>query len=368
MSGPSHDPRHTCSLPLLGRLIDHFALREAGEPTEGALERLLALPTSEQPVQLLDVLARAAHLTSRRAHDAFVEGFGGVLFKQELVGLTAADVAVLAFLEHRELYNRITATYGMQTQRKFRAFRGRARRMREPLTCEELESLATWLGAGFESRNRSRHCQIYAFELDGLQYFDISHGDPVKRRSAVVCEDGTTRTVTIEYRPEGRDRVIYDPVRGLLRITARLEATMNAYRDAFGIALHEQKGWFQPAGTVDLDPLVERGPEALSLVPGLRDAKLIRLYSRHPNGLGDKKESGDVMGDVMELVGDQKHLLHLVVGEPIKAWIALTAADGRKGVLRLGLPSDVSKPRTLAAEATAFMRRNGFARRLDEAA
>ncbi|TNE88689.1 MAG: hypothetical protein EP330_13760 [Deltaproteobacteria bacterium] len=359
------DPRHLLNAQLLARALEHFQLVQPHETSGAAVDRLFGPETDtlELPAQFLDLLYRVRSLATHRAHEAFLKGMGGTLFRPELAGLTPADVALLAYLDHRELYNRITALHGYSTRRQYREYQGLAAPERAPLCMDELEELASWLGAGFEERNRSRHCQIYAFELDGLHYFDISHGDLVSRRPAVSEDGGNTKVVAVEFREEDTDRVIFDPSTNRLRISARDDATRLQYQEAFGITLFGQRSWFQRGGTVRLDPLVIRERDAVQLVPGLAEVRLTHFECVQPDGMGERLTHEDILSTLERRRTERSDTYPLFTGDPVVAHFRMRTIDGRQGTVQLRPPNFVSKPRTLGPEAMAFLVHNGYCAR-----
>lgn len=323
---------------LLKRLLADHGLETDCNDLSALWKRLAANPGSV-PVSLLDALYHVRELADANAHEQLIEGLGGPLFAADCHALPPRDVSLLAWLDHRDVFNRVRGRRVISSVRRFREFRGRKVLPVDPPDEDTLGRLERRLGKCFERRNRSGHCRIHAYPLDGLHHFDITHGRPRIRDGALEELAGTTRESHVVYRPQQVDRVTYTPETGLLRVTARDARTMRTYCEAFGELLFGQLGWFNDAAVLTLTPLVHDANVALRPTAGIREVRLIRATVSCPGrtGMNLVFDSEDVFAGIAEHGG-----VSLRDGELTLAHLAVTYTDGGTRVTRLGLPNQVS--------------------------
>ncbi len=323
---------------LLTRLLAEHGLSADAGDLDSLWRRLTADPDSV-PVGLLDALYHIRELSDPSAHEQLIDGLGGPLFAADSHALPPRDVSLLAWLENRDLFNRVRGRRVISAARRFREFRGREVLSIDLPDTDTLRRLERRLGRSFERRNRSGHCRIHAYALDDLYHFDITHGRPRIRDGCLEELADGVRESHVEYRPQQVDRVSYVPSTGVIRITARDARTMRAYCDSFGELLFGQIGWFSDKAVLTLTPLVVHAADALRPTRGIRDVQLVRASISCPGrvGLGVTFDSEDVFVGLAEHGG-----VSLRDGELFQAHLEVSYAHGGTRITRLQLPNQVS--------------------------
>ena len=323
---------------LLSRLLGQHGLGALTTdlPT---LWRSIAARPAEYPVTLFDALYQVRELSDDGGHEELIQGMGGPLFARDAAGLPPRDVALLAYLDHRELFTRVRGRRAIAATRRFREFRGRQLRPMELPGPEVVTRLEEQLGVRFQRRNRSRHCRIHAYALDGLHHFDIHHGRPRLRDAAVDERGRELQSGEVEYRPEQVDRASYDPAKGLLRVTARDMRTIRSYCEVFGLELFGAKDWFADATILTFEPLLDDAAGALRPTRGIKDVRLVSAQISCGGRIGMELvfRSKDVLAAIAEHGG-----VGLQDGRLTWVGLSVTYAHGGVRVTRLGLPNQVT--------------------------
>jgi hypothetical protein len=326
------DPR------LLIRLFAKHGLATATADIEDAWRRLASAPDT-MPVALLDALYHVRELASYNAHEELIDGFGGPLFASDCRALPPRDVALLAWLDHPDLFNRVRGRRVISSVRRFREFKGRQALPIDLPNADTLRRLERRLGLGFERRNRSVHCRIHAYTLDDVHHFDIRHGRPRVRDSSLDELANQIRETHVEYRPQQVDRVSYLPDTGVLRVTARDARTMRTYCEAFGELLCGQLGWFSNTAVLTLTPLVADAVDAPRPTSGILDVQLVRavVACAGQPGMDLTFQCKDVFAGIAQHGG-----VNLTDGELVSAHLSVTYAHGGTRLTRLMLPNHVA--------------------------
>ena len=323
---------------LLERLLEQHGIANQAVDLAGLWCRFAEQPDSV-PVALLDALFHVRELADDHGHEELIDGMGGPLFVADAAALPPRDVSLLAYLDHRDLFNRVRGRRVISATRRFREFKGREVLSVDLPDAESVQRLERRLGRGFERRNRSLHCRIHAYALDGLHHFDITHGRPRLRDGALDERGDQIREAAVEYRPQQVDRVSYDPNRGVLRVTARDARTTRAYCDCFGELLFGQIGWFSDAAVLTLTPLVHDPVAALRPTRGIRDVRLVYAQVVCPGRVGMDLmfRSEDVFAGLAEHGG-------VSLDDGQLTWVSLkvTYVHGGTRITKLGLPNHVT--------------------------
>lgn len=329
---------HLWNPTILRRLLGQHGLADQADDLPALWRRLAEAPDTV-PVALLDALYQIRELADEQAHEQLVEGMGGPLFVADAVGLPPRDVSLLAYLDHRELFNRVRGRRVITAARRYREFKGRQVLPAELPDAGAIRRLERQLGWGFERRNRSAHCRVHTFALDGLFHFDITHGRPRLRDGALDERGEQIREASIEYRPQQVDRVSYDPASGVLRVTARDARTTRAYCASFGELLFGQVGWFTDTSVLSLMPLVYDPVNALRPTRGIREVRLVYAQVVCPGRVGMDLmfRSEDVFAGLAEHGG-----VSLEDGELTWVSLKVTYTHGGTRVTKLGLPNHVT--------------------------
>lgn len=340
-------PRHRINDPLgyrvwspalLGRLLERHGLGARSEDLP-SLWRAIAASPRDYPVTLFDALHQIRELSDDPGHDELIEGMGGPLFACDAAGLPSQDVALLAYLDHREVFARVRGRRAIAATRRFREFRGRMPVpfvLPPPQTTNRLEEC---LGERFHRRNRSRHCQIHAYELDGLHHFDIHHGRPRLRDAALDERGREIQAGAVEYRPEQVDRASYDPALGLFRVTARDLRTIRDYCQVFGLELFGAGDWFSDLSVLSFEPLLRDPTSALRPTRGIKD---VRLVSAEVSCSGRTSMQLVFRSDDVFAAISEHGTVNLSLGRLTRVGLRVTYSRGGARVTELGLPNKVT--------------------------
>lgn len=138
-------------------------------------------------------------------------------------------------------------------------------------TIGELQEI---LGPWFDSRQRTRTCEVFVYEEGTEIRCLVTHGAPYRTDANI-----TTRTLErsrIGYRPQRHDSILYDTGTGILRIHAQFPAERIAYAEAFGRVLFDDRAYFPEGASYTLEPLRTNGG-VLAVVAGMRSVRLTEV-------------------------------------------------------------------------------------------
>jgi len=271
---------------LLSLLADHApALEVLGLklPDEAAVgldyDRLIELLMT--PDKLPADLREAFYFIHEMATD---EGMACLLEASEEASIeivgnpapTPGDVAVQVRLKDPELLERTHAEQFLRNPRTFESF---ATAVAPVPDCGDPVAAAARMKADlddfFEKRKRGRNTKVFAYvRPDGI-WFLVRHGDPFKREGAI---DERGESVGVYYCPEKFDVLVLDPAEGELRINARNQGEKKAYRQVFGRHLYRDDGFFGGEDKYTLEPLREKGEDALTPVEGIEQVVLTEVH------------------------------------------------------------------------------------------
>lgn len=197
----------------------------------------------------------------------------------EIVGSpapTPGDTAVQVWLKDPELLERKHAEQFLRSVRSFDSFATKASpvpQRRDPMAMAAL--IAKDLDDYFEKKKRGRNTKVFPYIHDDGVWFLVRHGDPFKREGAI---DDKGESVGVYYWPEKFDVIVLDPVEGELRINARNKGEKKEYRKLFGRHLYRDDGFFGGESKYTLEPLRERGEDAIAPVEGMEQVVLTEVH------------------------------------------------------------------------------------------
>jgi len=181
----------------------------------------------------------------------------GLEIEEEMV---SEDLAVCAWLFDSSILHHIRNETQLDFSRTYSEYQGRDKDVEsydidpEWVAAAE-EELASWF-----MRNRSGDiAKIFEYERDGLTWFLIYHGRPIKRISCI--QDG--QPSIIQIRPDEVDKVVFDYKKRSLQINARDSRNKEQYRQLFGSYLFDDLHFFDDDESFSLDRLLEDISEAL---------------------------------------------------------------------------------------------------------
>ncbi|MEW6252204.1 MAG: hypothetical protein AB1716_16315 [Planctomycetota bacterium] len=196
----------------------------------------------------------------------------------EIVGTpapTPGDVAVQVWLKDRDLLERKHAEQFLQSPRTFESFHTAVTpvpKYRDPAAAAA--QMKKDLDDFFEKKKRGRNTKVFPYvRADGV-WFLVRHGDPFKREGAI---DEKGESVGVYYWPEKFDVLCLDAAEGELRINARNKGEKKAYRTIVGRHLYGDDGFFGGEDKYTLEPLREKGEDALTPVEGMEQVVLVEV-------------------------------------------------------------------------------------------
>ena len=292
---------------LLSLLADHakalealgFALPEADAAASidyDALASLLMEP-DKLPTGLREAFYFIHEMATPEGMECLLEAAeqAGI----EIVGTpgpTPGDVAVQVWLKDRELLERTHAEQFLQNARSFQSFgteHSPVPEYRDP-TPRTFESFGTAvspvpkyrdpmaradkikkdLDDFFDKKKRGRNTKVFPYVRDDSVWFLVRHGDPFERRGAIGDKG---ESVGVYYWPEKFDVLVLDPVEGELRINARNKGEKKEYRKVFGRHLYKNDDFFGGESKYTLEPLREKGEDAIALIEGMDDVRVTEV-------------------------------------------------------------------------------------------
>jgi len=271
---------------LLSLLADHakalealgFALPEADAAASidyDALASLLMEP-DKLPTGLREAFYFIHEMATPEGMECLLEAAeqAGI----EIVGTpgpTPGDAAVQVWLKDRELLERKHAEQFLRNPRTFESF-GTAvspvPKYRDPMA--RADKIKKDLDDFFDKKKRGRNTKVFPYVRDDSVWFLVRHGDPFERRGAIGDKG---ESVGVYYWPEKFDVLVLDPVVGELRINARNKGEKKEYRKVFGRHLYKDDGFFGGESKYTLEPLREKGEDAIAPVEGMDDVRLTEV-------------------------------------------------------------------------------------------
>lgn len=300
------------------------------------LESLCHRATSDDgplPTPLIEALYRIHDLANDAGHEALFTMLERRRCLDDDVDRSPADLALLAWLDHRDVFEHVHARHVVPSLGSFRVFRARAPR---PIVLDETHrhELEQGLSHAFRRRGLGPHCHVDVVQDDHQLEIEIHRGLPFRRVGVV----GPDPRASVAFRPRQVDRLFYDARTGLLRVLTADAPTVRAYRRAVERVLVGEEGWFSDHGVLSLQPLLDHGRSALLPVPGLREVQLreIELRVAHPEHESTVRVLGNDVFAVLEHYGR----VRTSDGQPISATFGLVPlAGGRPRFLQVSLPN-----------------------------
>lgn len=212
--------------------------------------------------------------------------------------------------------------------------------------------MAPW----FESKNRSRACEIFIREEDDEIKFLITHGRPYRTDASL---DEKLRRSRVAYRPQQHDSIIYDTRTGVLKISGQTFAERELYRKTFGKVLFGDPERFPAGDLYSLEPL--RKKKHLLTGAGVVRARFTEVWVqfRDSHRFLQITRAQDLFA-AMEVHGTP----NLAQGALVRAaFLVKYESGGRERRLELRPPNVAIYDRDRDAEAVeSFLRANKFLR------
>lgn len=241
------------------------------------LEAVFSDPQPDMPEYLVESLEIINDMADDRGMDAILAETATRPHPMRVPDdSTPADVALQAWLEDPEMLAHVHVQHNLTRPRSFVTFGCAAETIPAfaAPTKEQIKALEAHLDDFYASKKRGRGCRVHAFAEENQCRFLVRHGDLFKREGAI--KDG--ESISVFYRPEKYDVVIYDGKRGEIRIHCSGKRELNELRRAFGRHLFGDDGFFPATGKYTLAPL-RKGRECLACgdIEGIESITLVGL-------------------------------------------------------------------------------------------
>ena len=125
----------------------------------------------------------------------------------------------------------------------------------------------------FIHHDRGSDILIEHHDIDDEHWFIVKHSEPVSRLTEL--KDG--KSLSRRIHPQKDDVVVYSPSTGGLRINANTGGERKLYRKTFGRHLFGSDAHFCDSAKYTLDPLWEKGEDALKPIPGIQQVVLSEI-------------------------------------------------------------------------------------------
>jgi hypothetical protein len=211
-------------------------------------------PEPKAPIDLINSMCVIDELATPGGMDALVSGAAEASVKlTHTEDQSPIDVAVEAWLADPEFTQNKHAEQHLHHPRSFEYFPRAAGKRVVPRECDEKirQSIEKDLDDWFHKHRRGRDSRIFMFTHDGVTWFLIRHGQPLRREGSL--DNGKPSSVV--YRPERFDVVAHDHTLDELRMNAQSKGEKTLYRQVFGKHLFGESAYFGTAAKYTLDPI-----------------------------------------------------------------------------------------------------------------
>ena len=243
-----------------------------------ALAKILAAPAADTPPELADALYYIHEMATVDGMEALIDAITLERLGTGHLDLSAADVAVRAWLTDQQAFERTHAEMFTTHPRVFEYFQTYpgVRPSFAPPSPEQLEPLERARGEAFHGRNRGRGARVFAFPHAHDCLFLVRHGDPYRREGKLDGDEAGS----VIYRPLRFDVVVYDYRSATLRVHAQTVWETSLYRGQFGRHLFGDMAHFPDMGRYTLEPLRAQGRDSLDCpeVPEIKWVALTGVY------------------------------------------------------------------------------------------
>lgn len=232
----------------------------------------------DMPPKLLETLYVLDDLADENGHDRIlVESERLDLDLEGIIGhsLSPGEFAIAVHHEHPDV---LTICHDKTQHRKVKNYVEYQARGELELTLKKAKAKVTIMekemAPWFESKDRSRACEIYVYEEKHDIRFQITHGRPFRTDPSY---DKRLKRSRVAYRPQKHDSVVYDKRYGVLKLCAQTATEKELYRMTFGNVLFGDTDYFPEGDIYTLEPLRE-GKAGIRLMPGIESVRLAEVF------------------------------------------------------------------------------------------
>lgn len=353
-------------LPLLAPHKDYFAKQgfdvsklKNGDGHDRKLLEVFTSADEAMPPELLEKLYMLDDLSDDAGHDRLLaeaerQGvqLNGILGKE----MSPGEFAIAIHLQHARL---VRSAHDRTIYRKIKNYEEYQAKGNKQLTLKlakaKRTALEDELAPWFESKNRSRACEIYVYEERDDIKFEITHGRPYRTDGTI---DKKLRRSRVAYRPQKHDSVIYDTRTRVLKLNAQTQGEKDLYRKAIGKILFDDADYF-PAGDIyTLAPLRKAKP-TIATVAGVDSARLTEVWIQvdDEHGFVQTSRAYNLLA-----VAERHGSPNFAQGKIVRAsFLIKYRSGGRARKLELRPPNVAIYDRARDGDAAeAFMHANGF--------
>jgi hypothetical protein len=259
--------------------IDVTKLRN-DDATDRRLLRVFTQPDEDMPADLLEALYVLDDLSDEVGHDRILDEAKRQGISLNGNDLTPGEFAIVVHCGHPGLVSLCHEKTIYQKIKNYQEYQAKtAGKLTLAAAKQKRKQLEEALGPWFESKNRSRACEIYPYEEGGEIKFLITHGRPLRTEGSI---DKKLKRSRVAYRPQKHDSVIYDNRVDVLRINAQTLGEKELYRGTFGKILFGDPDHF-PAGDIYTLAPLKKGANGLRLAAGILSVRLTEVWTEIDN-------------------------------------------------------------------------------------
>lgn len=353
LSGPLAE--HTAYFAVHG--IDVGALSN-DDACARRLFKVFTRPDDAMPGALLQTLHLLDALADEAGHERILEeakrcnaGLGDIPDD-----LCPGDFALAVWSRQPRLLRICHEKTVCQSFKRYYEYRSRDERRIDLATVKAgIGELQEILGPWFESRRRTRTCEILIYE-DGTEIRClVTHGALYRIEGNITANLERSR---IGYRPQRHDSILYDTGTGTLKIHAQFAPERFAYREALGQVLFHDPAYFPERPTYTLECLRSNGG-VLTVVAGMRSVRLTEVWiERDTDKCRQHILKGDDLTEIVAGFGSSD----IARGEIVRANFSIEyTSGGRARKLGLCLPNVADHDRDRDGPVVdAFLHANHF--------
>lgn len=254
----------TVDLGLFRRLLERhraqmpgfdFAVLDGDEgPARAALQALLLGPDDGYPDRLKADLHRIGELGTHA-------GLGMLREQAQRLGVTLVDadhsvrldpkhVAVLAFLDRREVFDAASDMLVLDTRESLTEFDGLEEGIEPRITDQSRARLRDAAREMFAADLQGRYCRVGSYEDDDEVNIVVTHGTPIT--TTEVVDDERDAEEVISYRASRRAVLRYVPLTGRVKVGGVPLNRRAQLAEIFAVAMLGRPGFFAGADSRNL--------------------------------------------------------------------------------------------------------------------
>lgn len=262
-----------------------FPSHPSGEIDYQALSRILVTPDDNTPPDMVNALYYVQEMATTDLMDMLL---GTCRQNKILIDFdpesTSHDIAIQVWLACPDLLMESHARHSVSRKKSFVYFAGKDFKPREfpSPTAEQLRAIEHDLDAWLEEHRRGRTSRVFMCQQAHKAHIVIRHGKLFTREASVKTSGSSSVAF---YRPETHDFLIYDSQIDEIAVHAETIGERSLYLACIGKHLFGDETYFPPSDRFTLQPLIDKGPAALTCedIPGLERVRFVE-YRKYLGG------------------------------------------------------------------------------------